>query len=100
MEIGGNAKAKGFFRQHGGFADVKEGKFSDSKYSSRAAELYKQKLKAEAAQFEGSSRYVQTVSLRLVLLCVVYLWVYLPFVCVASARALPICMSAPISQLR
>jgi len=47
MELGGNAKAKDFFRKHGGYADAKEGKFSDTKYSSRAAELYKQKLKNE-----------------------------------------------------
>jgi len=47
MEHGGNAKARGFFRQHGGFADAKEGKFSDTKYNSRAAELYKAKLKSE-----------------------------------------------------
>jgi len=47
MEHGGNAKARGFFRQHGGFADAKEGKFSDTKYNSRAAELYRAKLKAE-----------------------------------------------------
>jgi hypothetical protein len=47
MELGGNARARDFFRKHGGYADAKEGKFSDTKYNSRAAELYKQKLKSE-----------------------------------------------------
>lgn len=48
MECGGNAKAKGFFRQHGAYADANEGKFSGVVYSTRAAEQYKQKLRAEA----------------------------------------------------
>lgn len=45
MELGGNARARGFFRQHG--ADNKDGKFDDSRYKSRAAELYRNKLKQE-----------------------------------------------------
>jgi len=45
MELGGNARARGFFRQHG--ADNKDGKFSDSRYKSRAAEQYRNKLKQE-----------------------------------------------------
>lgn len=53
MELGGNARARDFFRKHGGFADAKEGKFSDTKYNSRAAELYKQKLKGE---IDGESK--------------------------------------------
>ena len=51
-------------RKHGGYADAKEGKFSDTKYNSRyslygqimihrAAELYKQKLKGE---IEGETK--------------------------------------------
>jgi len=47
MELGGNAKARDFYRKHGGYADAKEGKFSDTKYNSRAADLYKQKLRSE-----------------------------------------------------
>lgn len=97
MEIGGNAKAKGFFRQHGGFADVKEGKFTDSKYSTRAAELYKQKIKTEAAQFEGSSRcvhlpFVLSCMFFVFFLCLVSLLVacscdrVVPSLCMASAR--------------
>jgi len=48
MENGGNTKARGYFRQHGAYADGKEGKFSDSVYNSRAAEQYKHKLRVEA----------------------------------------------------
>jgi len=48
MEIGGNAKARDFFRRQGAYADAKEGKFSTTVYNSRAADLYKQKLKGEA----------------------------------------------------
>jgi len=47
MESGGNAKAREFFRLHGAFADSKEGKFSSSVYNSRAAELYRGKLRSE-----------------------------------------------------
>jgi len=45
MELGGNARARGFFRQHG--ADNKDGKFDDTRYKSRAAEMYRAKLKQE-----------------------------------------------------
>lgn len=45
MELGGNARARGFFRQYG--ADNKDGKFNDARYKSRAAELYRAKLKQE-----------------------------------------------------
>lgn len=45
MELGGNARARGFFRQHG--ADNKDGKFNDARYKSRAAEMYRAKLKQE-----------------------------------------------------
>jgi hypothetical protein len=45
MELGGNQKAREFFRQHGGLVDWN--KFSDTKYSSRVAELYRAKLKGE-----------------------------------------------------
>jgi len=55
MELGGNSKAKDFFRKHGGYADAKEGKFSDTKYNSRAAELYKQKLRSEV-EGEGKDK--------------------------------------------
>lgn len=48
MECGGNNKARGYFRQHGAYADSKEGKFNTTVYSSRAAEQYKLKLKSEA----------------------------------------------------
>jgi ADP-ribosylation factor GTPase-activating protein 2/3 len=58
MELGGNARAKGFFRQHGGYADSKEGKFSTTKYNSRAAELYKNQLKNE---IEGQTIKKKTV---------------------------------------
>lgn len=47
MELGGNEKAREFFRKHGAYVDSKEGKFSDTKYNSRGAELYKNKLKSE-----------------------------------------------------
>lgn len=40
MEVGGNANAKAFFRDHG-VSDMK----TESKYQTRAAELYKHKLK-------------------------------------------------------
>ncbi len=40
MELGGNANAKAFFRDHG-VSDLK----TESKYQTRAAELYKHKLK-------------------------------------------------------
>jgi len=46
MEIGGNKRARDFFRQHGGIGET--GKFVDSTYHSRCAELYRNKLKAEA----------------------------------------------------
>jgi len=49
MEVGGNGKARDFFRQHGGNIG-KEAKFSDTKYNSRCAELYKQKIKSESEQ--------------------------------------------------
>lgn len=50
MEIGGNKKAREFFRQHG----ITEGsKFSSTTYSSRAAEMYRNKLRTEA---EGESK--------------------------------------------
>jgi len=55
MEIGGNAKAREFFRQHGGYADAKEGKFSDTKYNSRGAELYRSKIKQEV-ESEGTKK--------------------------------------------
>eukprot|EP01117_Protostelium_nocturnum_P013569 TRINITY_DN5071_c0_g2_i1.p1 TRINITY_DN5071_c0_g2~~TRINITY_DN5071_c0_g2_i1.p1 ORF type:complete len:422 (+),score=197.92 TRINITY_DN5071_c0_g2_i1:133-1398(+) len=42
MEVGGNAKAREFFRHHG---CTDEGKFSDLKYNHRAAELYRTKIK-------------------------------------------------------
>lgn len=47
MELGGNGKARDYFKQHGGYTDSKDGKFSDVKYNSRVAEMYKAKLKAE-----------------------------------------------------
>jgi len=50
MEIGGNGKAREFFRHHG---CTSEGKFSDSKYNHRAAELYRQKIKSEV---EGTDK--------------------------------------------
>eukprot|EP01114_Cavostelium_apophysatum_P000018 TRINITY_DN1001_c0_g1_i2.p1 TRINITY_DN1001_c0_g1~~TRINITY_DN1001_c0_g1_i2.p1 ORF type:complete len:403 (-),score=108.93 TRINITY_DN1001_c0_g1_i2:336-1544(-) len=57
MELGGNGKARDYFRQHGGYADPKDGKFTDTKYSSRVAEMYKAKLKQEVeASFGGASR--------------------------------------------
>jgi ADP-ribosylation factor GTPase-activating protein 2/3 len=43
MEAGGNEKARQFFRQHGVLDNTK----IDSKYNSRAAELYREKLKGE-----------------------------------------------------
>jgi len=46
MELGGNGRAREFFRSHGGFTD-KDSKFTDTKYNSRAAELYKAKIKQE-----------------------------------------------------
>jgi len=46
MELGGNSKAREFFRTRGGYTNNTE--FSDSKYDSRAAEMYREKLKAEA----------------------------------------------------
>jgi len=45
MELGGNQRAREFFRQHGGLVDWN--KFSDTKYSSRVAEMYKSKLRGE-----------------------------------------------------
>eukprot|EP01116_Phalansterium_solitarium_P004866 TRINITY_DN1604_c1_g2_i2.p1 TRINITY_DN1604_c1_g2~~TRINITY_DN1604_c1_g2_i2.p1 ORF type:complete len:439 (-),score=148.81 TRINITY_DN1604_c1_g2_i2:104-1420(-) len=56
MEIGGNGRARAFFRQHGAYADAKEGKFSDAVYDSRAAELYRNKLKDEAAAASGGPK--------------------------------------------
>jgi len=47
LEFGGNNKAREFFRQHGGIDVSKDAKFSDTKYNSRAAELYRSKLKSE-----------------------------------------------------
>jgi hypothetical protein len=44
MEVGGNGRAREFFRHHG---CTSEGKFSDLKYNHRAAELYRQKIKTE-----------------------------------------------------
>ncbi len=41
-------KARGFFKQHGAYADSKEGKFNVSVYNSIAAETYKTKLRQEA----------------------------------------------------
>jgi hypothetical protein len=48
MEAGGNQKALGFFRQHGAFSSSQEGKFSPDVYQSRAAEMYRHKLRVEA----------------------------------------------------
>lgn len=47
MELGGNARAREFFRKQGAFADSKEGKFSVTKYNSRGAEQYKNLLRSE-----------------------------------------------------
>ena len=44
MEQGGNKKAKEYFKQHGGYT---EGKFVDSNYTGRTAELYRNKLRSE-----------------------------------------------------
>eukprot|EP01119_Soliformovum_irregulare_P001968 TRINITY_DN1193_c0_g1_i1.p1 TRINITY_DN1193_c0_g1~~TRINITY_DN1193_c0_g1_i1.p1 ORF type:complete len:416 (-),score=121.09 TRINITY_DN1193_c0_g1_i1:41-1288(-) len=55
MEAGGNAKARDFFRRQGAYADAKEGKFSANVYNSRAADLFKQKLKAEV-EGEGKAK--------------------------------------------
>ena len=55
MDAGGNGKARDFFRQHCGNI-AKEAKFSDTKYNSRCAELYKQKIKTESEQ--GTQKYV------------------------------------------
>jgi len=49
MEVGGNKRAREFFSQHGG---IQAGKFSDSVYSSRVAELYRNKIRGE---IEGSA---------------------------------------------
>jgi len=57
MELGGNARAREFFRSHGGFVDSGNGKFSDTKYNSRAAELYKTKLKSEV-EAEGATKKI------------------------------------------
>jgi len=59
MELGGNQKAREFFRQHGGLVDWN--KFSDTKYSSRVAELYRAKLKGEV---ENESKPVKKSSLE------------------------------------
>jgi len=59
MELGGNGKAKEFFRVHAGYADSKEGKFSDSVYNSRAAELYKAKLRTEADGGQKKSAFAE-----------------------------------------
>jgi hypothetical protein len=53
MEVGGNAKAREFFRQHG---NTIEGKFSDVKYNSRAAELYRAKIKSESEGLQSSKK--------------------------------------------
>eukprot|EP01122_Echinamoeba_exundans_P010087 TRINITY_DN3685_c0_g1_i3.p1 TRINITY_DN3685_c0_g1~~TRINITY_DN3685_c0_g1_i3.p1 ORF type:complete len:684 (-),score=203.92 TRINITY_DN3685_c0_g1_i3:1271-3298(-) len=45
MVVGGNGKAKAFFRSHG----VEDGKKGDSKYKTRAAELYKSNMESEGA---------------------------------------------------
>jgi len=44
MEVGGNKRAREFFQQHGG---ITAGKFADTTYSSRVAELYRNKLRSE-----------------------------------------------------
>jgi len=54
METGGNKKAKEFFKQHGGYVD---GKFVDTNYTGRTAELYRNKLRGEV---EGESKKKST----------------------------------------
>jgi ADP-ribosylation factor GTPase-activating protein 2/3 len=50
MDVGGNKRAREFFQQHGG---ITAGKFADTTYSSRVAELYRNKLRTE---IEGESK--------------------------------------------
>lgn len=52
MEIGGNQRARDFFRQHGVDDSVKS---DDKKYHSRAAELYRAQLKREVYETKTAS---------------------------------------------
>jgi hypothetical protein len=52
MELGGNARARAFFRQHGVDDSVKS---DDKKYHSRAAELYRAQLKREVYEQKSAS---------------------------------------------
>jgi ADP-ribosylation factor GTPase-activating protein 2/3 len=52
MELGGNARARAFFRQHGVDDSVKS---DDKKYHSRAAELYRAQLKREVYEQKQAS---------------------------------------------
>jgi len=59
MENGGNGPARGFFRQHGAYSSLpnsNSSKFSPDIYDSRAAQLYRQKLRdlAEAGSENNS----------------------------------------------
>ncbi|KAI6660957.1 ADP-ribosylation factor GTPase-activating protein 2-like isoform X4 [Oopsacas minuta] len=57
MQAGGNAKANVFFREHG----MLQNQDMKKKYQSRAAEIYRNKLAAEAAQpREGASMGTET----------------------------------------
>lgn len=51
MENGGNERAAQFFKQHGLDANDATVKI-DTKYNSRAAELYREKLRAEVGGVE------------------------------------------------
>jgi ADP-ribosylation factor GTPase-activating protein 2/3 len=53
MSVGGNGRARQFFRQHG-FQDHDADKIAD-KYSSRAAALYRQTLAREAASYDPAT---------------------------------------------
>eukprot|EP01090_Pellita_catalonica_P020943 TRINITY_DN7703_c0_g1_i1.p1 TRINITY_DN7703_c0_g1~~TRINITY_DN7703_c0_g1_i1.p1 ORF type:complete len:412 (-),score=74.16 TRINITY_DN7703_c0_g1_i1:27-1262(-) len=60
MEVGGNGRARAFFRRHG-IASAKREDIN-SKYKSRAAELYKEQLKSEAMGKRKVSSAFSTVT--------------------------------------
>jgi hypothetical protein len=60
MEAGGNANAKAFFRDHG----VADGSLKvDAKYQTRAAQLYKNKLRDSQDESKKKKKYVSYLSL-------------------------------------
>ena len=59
MAVGGNGKARQFFRQHG-WTETGSDKISD-KYTSRAAALYRQTLARDAANYDPTNGSVTAV---------------------------------------